>query len=119
MFDKTTMQVPAQVKEIAEKTVDEAEKAIAAFFEAASKSVEMVPAPAKEVSQKTLSLTQENMQAAFEHTRKLLQVSDVSEFTRLQSEYLTTQFANLQAQMKQFSTATPSSRPTLPTDPDK
>ena len=44
MNDKTSMQVPAQVKEFAEKSVEQAEKAFDAFIQAAHKSVEMVSA---------------------------------------------------------------------------
>ena len=72
MSDQTTMQVPSQIKDAAEKTVEQAEKAVAAFLEAAAKSVEMVPPSAKELSKKTLSITEQNIKAAFEHTRKLL-----------------------------------------------
>ncbi len=102
MSDKTNMQVPPQIKELAEKTVEQAEKAVAAFLDAAARSVEMVPSPAKEVSKKTLSFTEQNVNAAFEHTRKLLRASDVHEFLQLQSEYLKRQFSTIQDQMKQL-----------------
>src|SRR4051794_34315443 len=95
-----TIQVPSQVREMAEKTVDTAEKAVAAFLDAAAKSVEMVPGPAKEISKKTLSMTEQNLEAAFEHTRKLLHASDPQEFLRLQTEFLSSQFSVAQDHMK-------------------
>lgn len=39
MDPKLTMEVPAQVREFAEKSVDQAEKAISSFMDSASKSV--------------------------------------------------------------------------------
>jgi phasin len=102
MVSDATIQIPSQVREMAEKTVDQAEKAIAAFLDAAAKSVEMVPGPAKEVSKKTLSMTEQNLKAAFEHTRKLIQASDLQEFMRLQTEFFTSQFSTAQDHMKEF-----------------
>lgn len=102
MNDKPTMQVPAQVKELAEKTVEQAEKAFAAFIEAANKSVELVPHPGTELSKKTISITEQNMKAGFEHARRLVQVTDLQQLMQLQSEFLKTQFTAVQDQMKQL-----------------
>jgi phasin len=100
--DKMMMQVPAQVKELAEKTVDQAEKAFSAFIDAANKSVEMVPQPGTDISRKTLSITEQNVRAGFEHARKLLHATDLQQIFQIQSEYLKTQMMTAQDQMKQL-----------------
>lgn len=97
-----TIQVPSQVREMAEKNIDQGEKAVGAFLDAAAKSVEMVPSPAKEVSKKTLSITEQNLKAAYEHTRKLLHASDLQEFMRLQSDFLNSQVSIAQDHMKEL-----------------
>ena len=102
MNDKMMMQVPPQVKELAEKTVEQAEKAFHAFIEAAHKSVEMFPHPGTEISKKTISMTEQNMKAGFDHARNLLQASDLQHFMQIQSEYLKTQLSTAQEQMKQL-----------------
>jgi phasin len=102
MTDKMNMQVPRQVKEMAEKTVEQAEKAFHTFIEAAHKSVDMVPNPATELSKKTLSLTEQNMKAAFDHARNLLHATDLQQFMQIQGDYLKTQFTTAQEQMKQL-----------------
>lgn len=102
MSDQMNMQVPAQVRELAEKTVEQAEKAFTAFIQAAHKSVEMVPHPGTELSKKTISLTEQNMKAGFDHARKLLQATDLQQFMQIQGEYLKTQFSSAQEQMKQL-----------------
>ena len=39
------LEVPAELRELAEKTIDQAEKAFGMFFDAAGKSMESVPSP--------------------------------------------------------------------------
>ena len=50
---KMGMEVPAQVREFAEKSVDQAEKAFDAFIDAANKSASMIPNPTTETSKKS------------------------------------------------------------------
>jgi phasin len=100
--DTMKMQVPSQVKELAEKTVEQAEKAFTAFIEAAHKSVEMVPHPGTDISKKTLSMTEQNMKAGFDHARALLHATDLQHFMQLQGDYLKAQFAAVQDQMIQL-----------------
>ena len=49
---KFLMEVPPQVRELAEKSVDQAEKAMSSFVQSASQSVALVPGP---MSEKSLS----------------------------------------------------------------
>ena len=49
------LEIPAQIKEVAEKTIDQAERGFSAFSEAANKSVSMIPNPATDMSLKALS----------------------------------------------------------------
>jgi phasin len=104
MDPKTMMQVPNAVRELAEKSVEQAEKAFDAFMSAASKSVAMVPSPATEMSKNTMTLAEKNMKAAFDHARKLIHAKDVQEVMQLQADFLRTQFAAAGEQMKELST---------------
>ena len=104
MDPKTMMQVPNAVRELAEKSVEQAEKAFKAFMSAASKSVAMVPSPATEMSKNTMTLAEKNMKAAFDHARKLIHAKDVQEVMQLQADFLKTQFAAAGEQMKELST---------------
>ena len=89
---KLTMEVPAQVREFAEKSVDQAERAISSFMDAASKSVVVVPGPMTDVAKQVLAITEANLKASFEHARKLMQAKDIGEVMQLQSEFLRNQF---------------------------
>jgi phasin len=97
------LEVPAEVRDLAEKTIDQAEKAFGMFFDAANKSVASVPNPASEVSKQALSFTEQNLKAAFEHARKLVHAKDLQEAMQIQSEFLRTQFTNAGEHMRQVS----------------
>jgi phasin len=99
---KMTMEIPAQVREFAEKSVDQAEKAISSFMDAASKSVTMVPGPMTDVAKQALVITEANLKASFEHARKLMQAKDISEVMQLQSDFLRNQFGVATEQLKQL-----------------
>jgi phasin len=104
MDPKMTMQVPDAVREVAEKTVEQAERAFDAFLSAANKSVDMIPSPspAAEISKKTLALTEQNMKAAFEYARKLLHAKDMQEVMQIQGYFFKSQIAAAEEQMKQM-----------------
>ena len=67
------LEVPAELRDLAEKTIDQAEKAFGMFFDAANKSVASMPSPGTDMSRQALSFTERNMKTAFEHARKLVQ----------------------------------------------
>ena len=97
------LEVPAEVRELAEKTIDQAEKAFGMFFDAANKSVAAVPAPTSEMSKQALSFTQQNMKAAFDNARRLVHAKDLQEAMQIQSEFLKSQFTNAGEHMRQVS----------------
>ena len=96
------LEVPAELRDVAEKTIDQAEKAFGMFFEAASKSMTSISSPGTEISKQALSFTEQNMKAAFEHARKLVHATDLQEAMRIQSEFLKSQFMNAGEHMRQI-----------------
>jgi len=96
------LEIPAQIKEVAEKTIDQAERGFSAFIEAANKSVSMIPNPTTDMSLKALSLTEQNMKAAFDHAKKLLQAKDLQEAMRLQAEFLKAQYETATEHLRQM-----------------
>ena len=96
------LEVPAELRELAEKTIDQAEKAFGMFFDAANRSITSIPNPGTEMSKQALSLTQQNIRAAFEHARKLVHATDLQEAMRIHSEFLKSQFTNAGEHMRQI-----------------
>ena len=97
------LEVPAEVRDLAEKTIDQAEKAFRMFFDAANKSVGSIPNPASDVSKQALTFTEQNMKAAFDHARRLVHAKDLNEAMQIQSEFLKSQFTNAGEHMRQIS----------------
>jgi phasin len=95
-------EVPAELRSMAERTIEQAEKAFDMFFEAANKSMAAFTHPGAEISKKALSLTEQNMRSAFDHARKLAQATDLQEAMQIQSEFLKSQITNAGEQMKQI-----------------
>jgi phasin len=96
------IEVPAELRELAEKSIEQAEKAFGMFFDAANRSMASVPNPATEMSKHALSLTEQNIKSAFEHARKLVHATDLQEAMRIQSEFLRSQFTNAGEHMRQI-----------------
>src|ERR1700732_1118001 len=96
------LEVPAELRELTEKTIDQAEKAFEMFFDAAGKSMASVPTPGTEISRQALSFTEQNIKAAFEHARKLVHATDLQQAMQIQSEFLRSQFTNAGEHMRQI-----------------
>jgi phasin len=96
------LEVPGELRDLAEKTIDQAEKAFGLFFEAASKSMSAVPGAGSEVSRQALAFTEQNMKSAFEHARKLVHATDLQEAMRIQSEFLRSQFTTAGEHMREI-----------------
>ena len=105
MTNEPKFEVPAEVRNMAERTIEQAEKAFDIFFQAANKSMAPLTYPGAEISKKALSLTEQNMKAAFETARKITMASSFQEAMQIQSSYLKSQFANAQDQLKQVTSA--------------
>jgi phasin len=96
------LEVPAELRDLAEKTIDQAEKAFGLFFDAAGKSMTSMPGPGTEISRQALEFTEQNMRSAFEHARKLVHATDLQEAMRIQSKFLRSQFTNAGEHMRQI-----------------
>src|ERR1700730_5509374 len=57
------LEVPAELRELAEKSIEQAEKAFGLFFDAANKSMASFRSPATDMSKQALSLTEQNIKS--------------------------------------------------------
>jgi phasin len=96
------LEVPAELRDLVEKTIDQTEKAFGMFFDAAKKSVSTVPNAGTEISRQALSFTEQNMKAAFEHARKMVHATDLQQAMQIQSEFLRSQFTTAGEHMRQM-----------------
>ena len=103
------LEVPAELRELAEKTIEQAEKAFGMFFDAATKSMTSVPGPGSAISKQALTFTEQNMKAAFEHARKLVHGTDWQEAMSIQSDFLRSKLTKAGEHMREITGAVMSS----------
>jgi phasin len=101
-MSETKLQVPTELRYLAEKAIDQTEQAFGMFFDVANKSMATMPNPATEMSKNALSFTEQNLKAALDHARKLVHAADLQEAMRIQSEFLRGQFSSAGEQMRKI-----------------
>ena len=91
-------EVPNELRDFAERSVDQARKAFEGFLTVAQKTVSAAgdaantsQSGAKSMSASVLAYTEQNLNAAFDLAHKLVQAKDPQEAFALQSEYLKSQ----------------------------
>ena len=104
-------QIPNEVRDFAEKSVEQARKAFEGFAGAAQKALDTsgdmpfgLPS-AKDVSVKALSFAEANVNAAFDLAQKLVHAKDPQEVFKLQSEFVQAQLKTIQEQTKELGAA--------------
>ena len=102
MAPEMTTQVSEAVRDLAARTIDQAEKSVWYVFDAASKSLASIPSPRTEISKHALAFTEQNVKAAFDNARKLVQATDLQQAMQIQSEFLKSQFKNAGQHLQQI-----------------
>jgi phasin len=112
MSNQPIYEIPSEMREFAEKSVDQARKAFDGFMGAAQKAAEQVQgtaetarASATDASAKVMAQAEANVTAAFDHAQKLVRAKDLSEVMALQTDFVKAQMASFQNQMKELGSA--------------
>jgi phasin len=102
-------EVPAEMRDFAEKSVEQARKAIDGFMSAAQKTVDTfegsantVQASATDATRKTFTYAEQNIAAAFDLAQRMVRAKDMQEAMQIQAEFVRSQFEAMQTQMKEF-----------------
>jgi phasin len=105
----TPFEIPNELRDFAERSVDQARKAFEGFVNVAHKTVDATEGAAssaqtgvKTVGAQILSYTEQNVNAAFDLAHKLVQAKDPQEALAVQSDFLKAQLNSLQAQAKEL-----------------
>ena len=112
MNGKIPYEVPTEMREFAEKSVEQARKAFDGMLGAATKAVSAAETQAssvqtntREITTKAMSYAETNVSAAFELAQKLVKSKDLTEVMEHQSEFVKAQMAALQTQLKEMGAA--------------
>jgi phasin len=98
-------EIPAEMRDFAEKSVEQARKAFTGFLDAAQKATSSVESSipqnkVMELGTQAAQFTEKSINAAFDHAQKLVRAKDLQEVFALQTEYLQTQAKELGAIMQ-------------------
>lgn len=103
-------EIPADMRVLAEKSVEQAKQAIDIFISAAQHAVSTAEtqavsahAGAKEVGELAMGFAEQNITSNFEFARKLLQAKEPRDVLALHTEYVNSQIATLTDQAKELS----------------
>ena len=99
--------VPTQMRQFAEQSVEQARKAVDGFLTAAHKTAVTVEnqastaqSGAKDMRDKVMTLAEQNINNSFEFAQKLVRAKDIQEVMALQQEFLKQQMQAMQSQAK-------------------
>ena len=109
MTSTPNYEVPAEMRDFAEKSVDQARKAFDSFISAARRTADTVQSSAEtartsaqDASAHGFEFAEQNVTAAFDLAQKLVRSRDLQEAMQHQAEFVRSQFAAIQAQAKEF-----------------
>jgi phasin len=103
-------EIPAEMRALAEKSVEQARQAFETFMSAATqaastadKQVQGAQAGAKEVGALAVRFAERNLASSFEFAQQLVRAKDTQEVMALHADYVKRQIAALSDQAKELS----------------
>jgi len=106
----TNFEIPAEMRAMAEKSVEQARKAFDTFVSAAKHAVQTAETQAKdaqtgakEAGELAMRFAERNIASSFEYAQKLVQAKDPQEVMKLHADYTKNQIAALTEQAKELS----------------
>ncbi|HSI40853.1 MAG TPA: phasin family protein [Xanthobacteraceae bacterium] len=118
MVDVPSLEVPAELRAFAEKSIEQARKAVDGFLDAAHKAVgetekrvDGAHENARGVGRTAAEFVEANVAASFEFAAQLVKATTVEEVVRLQSTFATEQMKRLSDQARAIGEAGQKLRP--------
>jgi phasin len=106
-MQRTPFDIPDQMREVADRSVEQAKKAIGQYLDATQQAVAKAEGSARsvrdgaaEVGRQALAYVEENVAASFDFAHRLVQARTIEEISALQKEFVTKQMASLTEQGK-------------------
>jgi phasin len=100
-------EVPTQMRQLAEQSLEQARKAMDGFIGAAQKAVTTVETQAaaaqsgaKDVGAKAIGFAEQNIANSFEFAQRLVRAKDMQEVMAIQQEYMQSQMKAMAEQAK-------------------
>jgi phasin len=102
-------EIPTEMRNFAEKSVEQAKQAFDSFISAAHQAVTVFEGQAESarkgamhVTEKAMNFAEQNVARSFEFAQQLVRAKDVQELLKLQAEYIRSQMQFLSEQAKEL-----------------
>jgi len=109
MMQRTPFEIPEQMREVADRSVNQAKQAFDQFLDATQKAVAKAEGSARsltegaaDVNRQAMAFVEENMAASFDMAQRLVRARTVEEVAAIQQEFLSRQMAKVADQGKQL-----------------
>jgi phasin len=106
-FKAPKFEVPNEMRDFANKSVEQARKAFDSFLGATQQAAgqaqsvtQTMQEQAMDASKQVVGFAEQNMKAAFDHAQSLVKAKGMDEVMQLQTGFLKDQIAAMQAQLK-------------------
>jgi phasin len=110
MSQQLDFEIPASVRDLASKSVEQAREAYNRFLEATrqahdvvAKSADVITAGAREINEKAVKYTEANLQANFELAQRLVHAKDLKEALDIQGQFARQQMETFAKQAQELS----------------
>ena len=110
MNDASNFDIPAPVRQMAEKSVEQTKEAYDRLMEAArqaqgmfANSTNMMGIGGKEIQEKTMQYAEANVQASFDLAERLVKAKDLQEVMEIQTQYARQQMEAYTQQAQEIS----------------
>jgi len=107
-----TYEIPQEMREFADKSVEQARKAFDGFVGAAQRTVSAmdgsggaVQSSAQDVSRKAIAFAETNVAASFAYAQRLVQARDMAEVMEIQTRFLQEQMKAMEEQARELGSA--------------
>ena len=108
MKDMPNFEIPVQMRQLAEQSVEQAKKAVDGIMAAAHKAVATIEgqanvaqASAKDAGERAMAFAEQNVANSFDFAQKLARAKNIQEVMALQAEYMRQQMQMFAEQAKE------------------
>jgi phasin len=108
-MQRTPFEIPEQMREVADRSVNQAKQAFEQFLDATQKAVAKAEGSARslsegaaDVNRQAMAFVEENMAASFDMAQRLVRARTVEEVAAIQQEFVSRQVAKVAEQGKQL-----------------
>lgn len=99
------LEVPAELRQLAERTIEQAEQAFGLLFDAARRSIPASTTTTAELTKQVLAFSEESLKTSFEHARKVASTANVQDVATAQSELVKRQIAGAEHHIRELARA--------------